>query len=220
MDVKKPKLYLNMILKNDEQQEMVKRSIDSVKDYVDGMFVAITYTKTEPTGKNELVKLLKEYGANVLFFKWTFSFADARQFVMDNTPHGEEIYIYWQDADDVLQNPQNLRVTLEGCYAQKIASVFFTYWYAVDLDENGDVREVVIEHKRERVIRNDGTFKWVGMLHETLIEQRIENVIKIFSNDCIVIHLSTEERTDKAIDRNIKILEEQIKKENRRDPRR
>jgi len=90
----------------------------------------------------------------------------------------------------------------------------------VDLDENGNIRNVVIDHMRERIVRNDGTFKWVGMLHETLIEQRQENVMKVNNDECTVIHISSDgKRMDTNIERNIRILEKQIQSESKKDPR-
>ena len=219
MQDNKAKIFLNMILSETESAEMVKRALDSVMKYVDSAYIAITYNTEQPKEDHELVKLLNTYGANVFYFKWIKSFAAARQFVMDYTPHGVNNYIFWIDCDDVFKGGENLRRVAEEAVVMQHAAVFFNYLYQVDLDEYGEVREVIIEHKRERLIRNDGTFKWVGMLHETLIEQRTENIIKVPRDECTVIHLSSTPRTDKSLERNIDILEEQAKIENHKDPR-
>src|SRR6266498_1442213 len=108
MENVKPKLYLNMILKEDEPLDMVKRSIDSVKDYVDGMYITVTHGDVQPE-TSELIVLLRDYGAEVSFFKWTDDFAEARQYALDQVPKSNDIYIYWQDADDILRGGQNLR---------------------------------------------------------------------------------------------------------------
>ena len=219
MEENKPQLLLNMILAEDEQPKMVKRVIDTVKDYIDGMVIAVTYKEKQPDENSPLVKLLHKYLAKVIYFKWVYDFAKARQFVLDNTPHGIDKYITWIDADDVLHNGQNLRGLLEEAYTYNLAAIFIPYWYQVDLDDKGNVREIVIEHRRERIIRNDGTFRWIGALHETLIEQRTENIIKIAKTECVVVHLSNDERIDKNIKRNIQILEDQARKEQHKDPR-
>lgn len=216
---KSPKLYLSMILAEYEPEDIVQRSINSVSEYVDGIYVTVTYKDKTPKKTSKLVKALNKLGANVSYFKWTKDFAEARQFAMDQVPHGPHNYIYWQDADDVLRNAQNLKVVVNEMEKLNVAAWFFPYWYQVDLDEKGEVREIVVEHKRERIIRNDNTFKWIGSLHETLIEQKQENIQKYSSEDCTVVHLSNEDRTSKNIDRNIEILEETIRKEKRQDPR-
>lgn len=208
-----------MILAQDEPLEMVKRSVESVKDYVDGMYIAITYKDEQPSEENELAKLLKELGVNVLYFKWISDFAAARQYVMDNTPHGATSFIYWHDADDILRDAPNLRKVANEAVIYNHAAVFFDYWYRVALDANNNVRDILVEHKRERLIRNDGGFKWIGSLHETLIEQRTENVLKVPRSDCVVVHLTSDDRIDKSLDRNVAILEAQAEKEKHSDPR-
>ena len=212
------KLFLSMILKDDEPIEMVKRSIDSVKDHVDEIYITITYS-AQDAATSPLIDLLKSYNAKISFFKWTHSFADARNFAMEQVPKGKNNFIYWHDADDVLDKPELLKPIMADMVALNQAAAYFNYWYMVDLDKNGNVREILIEHKRERIVRHDGTFKWIGMLHETLIEQRQENVIKVVRPECIVVHLTTPKRLDINIDRNLKILETQAAKEEHKDPR-
>lgn len=214
----KPQLFLNMIVGSFETPDMLKRAIDSVKDYVNGIYVTITYKEKE-LQNSPLVILLNTYKANISFFKWTNSFADARNFAMSQVPKGENNFIFWMDVDDVVDNPQTFPTIVEDMVFHKQAAVFFPYWYKVDLDKEGNVKEIVIEHKRERIIRHDGTFKWIGALHETLIEQKQENVIKILRTDFTVVHLTSSERTDINIERNIKILEAQVAKEEHKDPR-
>lgn len=223
MEKNKGTLYLNMILKDTEPVDMVKRSIDSVKDYVDAIYITVTYNETKPNETSDLVKLLNSYKAAVSFFKWTKSFSEARNFAMDKVPKGENKFIYWQDADDVLVGGEHFSSMLEEAVKLHHAAIFLDYWYAVDLDKAGNVREIIVQHKRERIIRNDDTFKWIGSLHELLIEQRQENVQKIFSPQLAdivyVIHLTNKERTDANLDRNVEILETQAKNEQHRDPR-
>ena len=208
-----------MILAETEPVKMVQRSINSVKDYVDGVYVTVTYKKTKPSKTKKLVKTLEKMGVNISYFKWTANFAEARNFAMEMVPTGPDSYLYWQDADDVLKNPENLRPVLQQMHQMNAAAWFFPYWYQVELNEKGEVHEILVEHKRERIIRNDNSFVWIGALHETLIEQARENIIKYGSDDCTVVHLTEAERLDKNIDRNIKILEETLKKENHKDPR-
>jgi tetratricopeptide (TPR) repeat protein len=196
-----------------------KRSIDSLQNAVDGIYVAVTY-KDKPTSPDSpLLKLLKQYNANVFLFQWVYDFAAARQFVMDKTPKGENCYIYWQDADDVLVNSEKLHQIADEAYQGRWAAVAFEYQYMVDLDKDGNIRDILVRQKRERIIRNDDGFKWTSALHETLIEQRHENVLKYGRPECYVVHLTNHTRLDKNLDRNIDILEKMLAKEQRKDPR-
>jgi glycosyltransferase involved in cell wall biosynthesis len=207
-----------MIIGDFEPLEFVQRSIDSVKDYVDGMYITVTYRDQQPE-TSPLIELLKQYGAEVSFFKWTDDFSEARQFALDQVPRAENNYVYWQDVDDVLKGSKYLREALDTAVRWQWAGVFFTYWYRVLLDDNQKVREILIEQKRERIIRNDGTYRWKGMLHETLIGQRQENFQQRSYDKCIVVHLSNDERIDIALERNIRILEKQAELEQHKDPR-
>lgn len=218
----KPKLYLNMIIGINEPPEMVKRSIDSVKNYVDGIYIGLNYPKDQqpPTKKHAIVKLLQKYdNMNLIIFPWEWNFASARQKVLDATPNGPDCYIYWQDVDDVLQGAQNLRGIMEDIHRTMHASAFFKYLYMIDFDEQGNIHEVVLEHWRERIVRNDGTFVWKGWLHETMINQKQENVMQYRRPECVVIHYSADDRFDKNLSRNIEILEKQLQAEERKDPR-
>lgn len=213
-----PKIYLSMILKDDEPIDIVKRGITIIKDHIDGLYITITYKDIQPS-TSPLIDYLNSIGAHISFFKWTYSFADARNHSLDQIPKDKNTFFTWMDADDIHQNPEKMRGVVDLMVKNNIASVFVPYWYQVELDEQGAVKEILIEHKRERLIRNDGTFKWIGMLHETLIEQRVENVIKIQSKDFVVIHLSDRSRMDVAIERNVEILEKQAAQEQHKDPR-
>lgn len=215
----KPQLFGNFIFGDFEDIKLAKRCLDSCAKYLDGIYAAITYKDNPPSEDHPLVKLLNKYKANIFYFKWVYDFSAARNFVMDKTPKGSNIYIFWQDCDDILLYGENLRSLLEDAGKYKLAALFFNYLYQVDLDAKGDIREVLIEHKRERIIRNDDTFKWVGRLHEILVEQRSENVSKVLRKECSILHLSTTARIDKNLERNIHILEEQAKAEQHKDPR-
>lgn len=220
VDKKSPKLYLSMILSEAEPVEMVKRSIDSVFNYIDGAYITITYKKKKPSKNSKLYKLLvKKYQANVSFFKWVDDFSMARNFAMDQMPKGKDIFFIWQDADDVWMNAELIPNVFEKMLETDMKAVFFPYWYQVELDKAGDVSQVLIEQKRERIVINDGSFKWVAPLHETLIDQKQENSKKILLKNPVVVHLSNNERFNEGIKRNMRILEKTHKAQKGKDPR-
>lgn len=218
MEKTKPQLYLNMIIKEDEPVAMVQRSLDSVKKHVDGMYITVTYSDKKPETSG-LIDLLRQMGAEVSFFEWVDDFAQARQYALDQVPKGDNIYMYWQDADDVLKDAENLRDALDVAVHYKWSGVFFWYWYRVHLDKKGEVKDILIEQQRERIIKNDGTYRWVGKLHETLIGQKQENFEQHLYDKCIVVHLTEDARIDVALARNMRILEKQVEEEKHRDPR-
>lgn len=218
MDKIKPNIFLNMILADSESPELVQRALESVKNYVDDIYITVT-SKETTNQSSPLVQLLNTYGAHVNHFQWVDDFAVARNFAMEATPKGKNNFIIWMDADDVWKGAENIRPIAEDMITYNQAAVFLDYLYMVDLDEKGDIREVIIEHKRERIIRNDDTFKWIGSLHEILIEQRQENIQKVFRKESSVVHLSNQDRVSSNLERNVRILEAQARRENHKDPR-
>jgi len=212
-------LYLNMIVKHDEPIEMVKRSIDSIKDYVDDIYITVTYDDKKLPSSHPLLKLLKEYKTNITQFQWVDDFAAARQYALEQVPQGDNHFVYWHDADDVLEGSEKIPLIIKDMASLNHSSVFLDYWYLVDYDENGKVFDVVVKQTRERIIRNNNTFKWIGELHETLIEQRSENIVKVEREDCIVVHHSNADRGDMNIARNVRILEKMLTKQKGKDPR-
>src|SRR3990167_9456980 len=109
---KKWELFLNMIISEQEPIDIVKRAIDSVKDFVDGMYIAVTYKDKEPKN-SKLIKLLKLYKANVSLFKWANDFGQARQFITDKTPKGSGKFFVWVDSDDVFKDGKNISLFIE-----------------------------------------------------------------------------------------------------------
>ena len=211
------KLALSMIIEQNEPADVVRKAIESLEEWVDGMFITVTYKET----KNEtspLLDLLKEKKANVSFFKWTKRFDEARNFATLQIPKEYNFYI-WIDSDDVFVNGEEMRKILREAYIYNWAAVFFDYLYSVEFDEKGKIHEILVTHKRERIIRHDNTLKWMGRLHETLVDQRQANVTKIFRPECKVIHLSDPSRITKNLNRNIEILEAAVQEEGRKDPR-
>ena len=214
-----------MILGDFEDPVIVQRSLDSVGKQVDGVYYTITHTTQKPSKQaKDLARHMKVYALSkgypepeISYFKWVKDFSEARNFNWDQVSKDWD-YILWLDADDVLRGADNLQKAAELAAQNKAESVFFNYIYQADVDEKGELKNVIIEHLRERLIANTKAYKWIGAIHETLIEQRGTN--KIDSDLCDVLHLSKNERRDRAIKRNIDILEEELRKQGtRQDPR-
>lgn len=233
----KPKLALNMICYN--EVEDLDRCLASVVPFVDKAFVTITSDNkaTEEVCKKHGVdydiKLdLKEKITKKdvewynQFTGWEseikegdelFFFDRARNHVLNRTPK-EFDYVLWMDADDILRNGQNLATVLEEMKALGLTSVFANYLYDVELDNKGDIRNVLIEHLRERIVINDGRYQWIAPIHETLIAQTGEvkqKDTKLFD----VVHLAKYEKKLGSIKRNIKVLEKEICNNQGKDPR-
>ncbi len=205
------KIALGMILKADEPPEMLKRCLMHVMQFVDGAFLTITQEqKVKP-----LEEIASLYKANVSYTKWEDDFAKARNFNLKQIPKKYD-YIIWLDVDDVLQLGANLRTIADNALAENVDLVFCRYLYQVELSPEGKLKEIIIEHMRERLFKNIPEAKWVGGIHETII---LDNAKNIAVQELVVVHLTDDKRIASNLERNIRILEKQVKKEERKDPR-
>ena len=203
------KLSLAMIVKGDKiEAQYLERALDSVRGAFDERIIVITHKKGEKRNK-QVEKVARKHRCEIYDFEWVEDFSKARNFSFEKCT-GD--IIFWMDADDVISDPKKLREVAKAMPAWCDA-IFLNYHYAHD--ESG---AVTTEHWRERLIRNNGCYEWKGRLHETLIETRTANNQK--SDEVYVIHTATENRGAAALERNMRILQEQLKDEgDEPDPR-
>jgi len=232
------KIALNLIVAGHEDPNTLRRVLSSIDKQVDGMFITIT----TPTKNNKLRKVAKKYGAVVdyepdKFFRviekkhieWLkkfglnpeieigdkiFLFDKARNHNLAQVPE-EFKWMIWLDVDDIFRGDR-LKEIVKWAEVNKLDSVFMNYIYQAEIVDN-KVKNILIEHLRERIIKNVGLHKWVACIHETLIEQK---PTRKGENDwCDVLHLSNSKRSKKALLRNIKNLELSIYETEGKDPR-
>jgi tetratricopeptide (TPR) repeat protein len=235
--VKPIRIALCMIVKDDSEADIFDRCLDSFTPYVQGLYVAVTGTSGEHKKIHEIVKKYKGKSISTnpethpqiyskVNDKWIFThFAEARN-VSFGMVDEEYDYLTWADVDDVLASGEELQKTAIIAREKKYDSVMFNYLYAVRLNEQGEVEQILIEHMRERLLKPN-KFKWVSRLHEVCVPK--DNNFKpkqtYYPFDpqknqlCTWIHLTTEQRTSQTIERNALILKLQIEEEQGKDPR-
>jgi len=192
-----------MIVKADDAEaKQLDKAIESVKKYVDNIYITIT-------GKNDAVTdVCMKHDANISFFKWDDDFAAAREF---NFSQAKEDWILWLDADDTLEGDLSLLKLIDEAEAKQIEGFFFKYKYAFDKHGN-----CVDEHWKAQLLKNNGHFKWEGAIHEDPIQQRKANWAKI-TGIYRVHHDANDGRKDK-FERNLRILKRESEK-NPHEPR-
>lgn len=227
-----------MIVAGQEKPEDVLRCLKSVEGQVDKSFVLITskmkgkklkkaledvgaVVKYKPnsffhTITEKEVKFIKDSGLtpNIKEGDKIFLFDEARNYSMKMVPESYK-WMIWLDADDVFRGDQ-LREIVRDAEEKQLDSVFLNYIYQAEIVD-GKIKNILIEHLRERIIRNTGIYKWVAPIHETLIEQKPTR--KLDDKRCDVLHLSSQERMQSAVPRNIKALEYSVAREEGKDPR-
>jgi len=225
----------------------LKRCLQSIAPHVDKVFVTLTSPTNMTSDAQRMLKEFDvhithgdfrlEIGGEIVdwvkeFLKYEpamkvgskiFLFDEARNFAFAQVPE-EYDWILWIDTDDVFLNADKLRSVAELGQREKIEAFYFDYLYQAVLEElpglppeKWRIRNVVIQHLRERMIRNTGKFKWIAPIHETLIEQTPTN--KSDNYDCAVLHLATEEDRAASLTRNLPNLEYAIYTTKGKDPR-
>lgn len=204
------KIAVSIIIKDDSELKILQRAIASVIKHVDGIFITATNTPN-----TKIQEFCKQVGANYSFFKWCNDFSQARNFNLSQIPK-EYDWFFWMDTDDVVQGAETFKQAIELAEANNIKAIFARYLYQCEFDEKGKIKNILIEHLRERLLRNDGTFEWVAPIHETLIEKVPSG--KTDYQGFAVVHMIGHDQMEKSMWRNIQILEQNCM-DNPQDPR-
>lgn len=222
-----------MIVSPKEKAEDLERCLNTLKGKVDKVFIVITgkpnkklkelaekkaevkYKEFFYTVSKKMVSFIKKMGLDPVskVGDKLFEFDKARNYSMSMVPKKYK-WLFWIDTDDILRG--DLRGAVKKAEKMNADSVFLNYIYDSEIVD-GKVKSILIEHQRERLIKNDGSYKWVAPIHETLIEQRPTR--KVNFKKCDILHLSTAKKKKDCIERNLKNLEYNIYQKKAKDPR-
>lgn len=197
------KIALCLIVKpSDAESDVLYRllSTEALHKKFDDIFITITCKEDDPKG--EKVKLVSEQAkAKVSYFKWIDDFAAARNFNFSQVPKDFD-WIMWLDADDVVKGSKYIKNAINKV-DDNVDGIILPYLY--DFDKYGECN---VRHNKIRIIRNNGSFNWIGMLHEDLMETR--KVANFLCKDIQVLHLTNHKRVDIAIRRNYRITKKSL----------
>ena len=190
------KISAALIVRNEEGT--LARCLSSIRDHVDEIVVV----DTGSTDRTEQVA--REFTDRIFHCTWRRDFAQARQYAFDRAS-GD--WVFWLDADDVVVNANRIRHSVESAPAETKA----LYWkYVVGRDEFGNS---TCEFWRERCVRNEGQFRWVGRVHEVLVPRTACATARV--DDVVVMHYR-EPKPDRPKSRNLDILHEEYLRSRRR----
>jgi glycosyltransferase involved in cell wall biosynthesis len=185
-----PSVSVALIVRNEER--LLGRCLERLQGQVDEIVVV-------DTGSDDGTKrVAREYTEKIYDFIWRQDFGAARQFAFD---HATSDWIAWVDADDVVRHADRIKPLL----AVTPPEVCCYYWrYITKWDSSGKPE---FEFWRERCVRNNGSFRWEGRVHEVLVSQ--EPRIQLQTNDIVVEHRPDLEHITHKEGRNLKILEDE-----------
>ncbi len=166
-------ISLCMIVKNEER--VLKRCLDSVKDLVDEIVIV-------DTGSTDATKrIAAEYTDKIYDFAWIDDFSATRNFAFSKA---SEEYIYSADADEVLseENRQKFRL-LKETLLPEIEIVQMKYGNQL---QNGTVYNFDEEY-RPKLFRRLRNFVWEEPIHEMV---RLAPVV--YDSDIVITHMPEE----------------------------
>lgn len=240
------KIALTMIARGKGEEEQLKRALSSITPYVDAVYITLTSPTNQTSEAEKIIKSFERvdlpitisYGEFIYevtqeVVDWVknflgyepemkvgdkiFEFDAARNFNMSQVPKDNYPWIVWMDSDDVFTNGEKLHGVADLAEANNVEAIYFNYIYQAEFDEQGNIKHRIIEHIRERLVRNNGAYKWISPIHETLIEQRPTR--KTDTKDCEVIHMATMDSRMISLTRNLRNLELAIYRTQGKDPR-
>ena len=189
-------ISLCMIVKNEEK--VLSRCLDSIKDFVDEIIIVDTGS-TDRT-----LETASPYTDKIYSYKWTDDFSSARNYSFSKASMD---YCMWMDADDVLEESSRGKfLRLKESLSPDADMVMMKYH--TSFDEAGNP---VFSYYRERWIRNDSKYCWVGEVHEVIPP---EGNIKY--SDIAVCHKKTGPGDP---DRNLKIYQKMLAEGRELEPR-
>lgn len=215
-----------LIVKDDSEYKSLIKAIDSIRPYVDGIYLTTTGEET--------TKIKTIEGVNHSHFDWVEDFSAARNFNFSQAPKTSDYY-FWIDADDVLVGGEQLRRLAELSLKHGKDVVFLPYWYGCSFRGEPSIetmQDIEVSQMRERLLR-PGVTSWKGRLHETPVPvdgaknvyvsvKYTDNPAKEGEFSVAVMHTAPTEMLPAKEIRNKRILELQLEDERAKgeaDPR-
>ena len=186
-----PTVSLALIVRDEER--VLARCLESVHGSVDEIVIV-------DTGSIDGTKdVARRYTDKVFDFAWCDDFAAARQFSFDRTTSE---WVGWIDADDVVLNAAAIRDSL-AAQPPETGSTSWRYIYEHDVYGNP-----AYQYWRERCARNDGSYRWVGRIHEYLQSSVSQSQVQV--PEIVVEHFREQQRTPAKMRRNLALLEREL----------
>ncbi|WP_159888299.1 glycosyltransferase family 2 protein [Paenibacillus puerhi] len=146
-------ISLCMIVRNEE--DTLQRCLDSIRGVADEIIIV-------DTGSTDRTReIASEFTPHVYDFTWIDDFAAARNYSFSQAT---QEYILWLDADDEVEEQDREKLLrLKETLNPAVNSVSMLYHLVFDGQGNP-----TYTLRRNRLVRRDQHFQWIGMVHEYL----------------------------------------------------
>ena len=196
-----------------EYGKELERCIKSVSTIIDDLVLVLDKPDTSPfkayptpkdcykTLTKEDVTFMARFGVKAEVGYKVFDFAKARNYSFSKAK-GD--WILWLDDDDVIDKPEEVLETLRLADIKGSKGIQVNYAYTLDAYGNS-----IANHWKTRLSKKDSDFTWKGSIHEDLLSDSLQEMAR--THDFQVLHLSTDDRKDKSLTRNIIALLKELK---------
>ena len=195
------KLGLSMIVKDEVEQ--VAQILRAIEPYIDKAYITVTSKEREKD-----FHAIDNDKVDWSYFKWRDDFSAARNY---NLKQIQTEFFIWLDTDDTLLNPEQIPELVKRMEQNKLDAIFLPYNYMQNSEG-----ECVAWQERERIIRRSHPFRWVGVVHESLVSEGVPEFERLDSP--VIKHNKTVDEVPVSAERNHRILLKEYDKEPR-DPR-
>ncbi|MCB0112026.1 MAG: glycosyltransferase, partial [Caldilineaceae bacterium] len=172
--------------------ETLPRVLGSIATAVDEIVVVDTGSP------DDTVQVARRYTDRVFPFPWIDDFAAARQFAFDQV---QSDWVFWLDADDVVLSAAQIRSQIHAAPATVAG---YLWPYIVGRDAHG---HSTCQFWRERCVRNDGRFRWVGRVHEVLCGPREAQLVR---DETVRVEHQPQDKGVRDPRRNLRLLEQEL----------
>ena len=142
-----------MIVKNEEMH--IARCLDSIAELVEEIIIVDTGSV------DRTVEIVSNYTSKIYSYTWKDDFSDARNYSFSKATMD---YCMWMDADDILEETQKDKfLQLKQTLSQDVDIVMMKYNTSFD-----EVGNPSFSYFRERWVKNNSRYRWVGAVHEVI----------------------------------------------------
>jgi glycosyltransferase involved in cell wall biosynthesis len=198
--MKKQTIGVCVIVKNEERN--IVPLIDSLYELSPEAIYLTDTGSTDKTLENaQRAASRNNFQLSVSNFEWCDDFAKARNF---NFSQAKTDWILWLDADDTLENGNNLRNLVEKANQIGVDGLYLPYRYQVEPMTQKDV----VVHSKLRAVKN-GKYAWteIAPIHENLFPIDKSQSKVAYDETVKVRHWRDESSFKDSGKRNIRILE-------------
>ncbi|MFT9849590.1 glycosyltransferase [Aneurinibacillus sp. REN35] len=192
-------LSICMIVKNEEKN--LRRCLDSLYPIINRKDVELIIVDTGST--DNTVKIIEEYPARLYFHEWNGNFSDMRNISIS---YAKGKWIFILDADEELENPENLLTLLDN----KENEHYNTIRVTVKSLLLPTIQQFAYQ-LTERLFKNDGKFKYTGSIHNqpvfwepVLVNSKIQIIHYGYNNEDKELMEAKFQRTATMLKREIK----------------